>query len=942
MADGVVSFLLENLSQLLASEAKLLCGLEGRIRSLHSELEIINVLLKSFEGKRNKKEMEQVVANQIRDVAQEAEDVIDTFVANVAMHKRRSKLGRMFHGVSHTKLLHDVAEKIESIKANLSDIRENKIKYDVFQQESESSSTREDEERMQLLHKRRRDVEEHDVVGFVRESKTVIQLLSEDGSRSNVVSIIGMGGLGKTTLARKVYNSDEVKAYFNCRAWVYVSNDCRVKDLLLGILNCLMPNPEYECSSKKKGKKKKSKEKPRDLNTLSEDELKQIVQDCLKKKRYLLVLDDLWKAQDWDEVQDAFPNNNNGSKILITSRLKEVAIHTSQDPPFYLQLLTDEESWELFSKRVFRGEEFPFDLEDLGKQIVKSCHGLPLSLVVLAGLLAHKEKSYREWSKVVGHVNWYLTQDETQVKDIVLKLSYDNLPRRLKPCFLYLGIFPEDYEIPVRQLLELWVAEGFIQQSGTRYPEEVAEDYLYELIERSLVQVAQMKSFSGGVKTCRIHDLLRDLCISESKEDKLFEICMDNNILARRQPHRLSLHCNVPHYVSSSNNDHSVVRSMFCFNQDYHLTPSNWKRLFKSFKSVRVLDLGSNHCLKVPSNLSLFIHLRYLRIYSQHTRIIPDSICMLQNLQTLDIAGPCRMVVLISFPNGPWKLKQLRHLHTIRPILLRGNHHSRAVAEVMWNLQTISSIALNRQVAYLFEKGSFPKLQKLGLLISSGKKGELHTLLPILQQLSHLNKLRVSFEWKKSEVHSSASNHMEWHIGCKPHELLQSLQQLTNLSSLKIINAWDLPTCPVAFPPCITKLTLSGITCMNEDGTNAMGSLTRLRILRLYGGYSSNDSFEINCSASNGFPQLQVFEMKKLKVHNWKLANGAMPYLEHLLIDFCRQLDDLPNELWSLSALRQVHVLRPSEALSLRLKDIEMKDGCELIIREGNSYFYGI
>ncbi|XP_016187943.1 disease resistance protein RPP8-like isoform X2 [Arachis ipaensis] len=869
MADGVVSFLLENLSQLLASEAKLLCGLEGRIRSLHSELEIINVLLKSFEGKRNKKEMEQVVANQIRDVAQEAEDVIDTFVANVAMHKRRSKLGRMFHGVSHTKLLHDVAEKIESIKANLSDIRENKIKYDVFQQESESSSTREDEERMQLLHKRRRDVEEHDVVGFVRESKTVIQLLSEDGSRSNVVSIIGMGGLGKTTLARKVYNSDEVKAYFNCRAWVYVSNDCRVKDLLLGILNCLMPNPEYECSSKKKGKKKKSKEKPRDLNTLSEDELKQIVQDCLKKKRYLLVLDDLWKAQDWDEVQDAFPNNNNG-------------------------------------------------------------------------LLAHKEKSYREWSKVVGHVNWYLTQDETQVKDIVLKLSYDNLPRRLKPCFLYLGIFPEDYEIPVRQLLELWVAEGFIQQSGTRYPEEVAEDYLYELIERSLVQVAQMKSFSGGVKTCRIHDLLRDLCISESKEDKLFEICMDNNILARRQPHRLSLHCNVPHYVSSSNNDHSVVRSMFCFNQDYHLTPSNWKRLFKSFKSVRVLDLGSNHCLKVPSNLSLFIHLRYLRIYSQHTRIIPDSICMLQNLQTLDIAGPCRMVVLISFPNGPWKLKQLRHLHTIRPILLRGNHHSRAVAEVMWNLQTISSIALNRQVAYLFEKGSFPKLQKLGLLISSGKKGELHTLLPILQQLSHLNKLRVSFEWKKSEVHSSASNHMEWHIGCKPHELLQSLQQLTNLSSLKIINAWDLPTCPVAFPPCITKLTLSGITCMNEDGTNAMGSLTRLRILRLYGGYSSNDSFEINCSASNGFPQLQVFEMKKLKVHNWKLANGAMPYLEHLLIDFCRQLDDLPNELWSLSALRQVHVLRPSEALSLRLKDIEMKDGCELIIREGNSYFYGI
>ncbi|KAL4299681.1 hypothetical protein AHAS_Ahas17G0125200 [Arachis hypogaea] len=104
----------------------------------------------------------------------------------------------------------------------------------------------------------------------------------------------------------------------------------------------------------------------------------------------------------------------------------------------------------------------------------------------------------------------------------------------------------------------------------------------------------------------------------------------------------------------------------------------------------------------------------------------------------------------------------------------------------------------------------------------------------------------------------------------------------------------------MAYASLSMALTLSGITCMNEDGMNAMGSLTRLRILRLYGGYSSNDSFEINCSASNGFPQLQVFEMKKLKVHNWKLANGAMPYLQHLLIDFRRQLDDLPNEMWSL------------------------------------------
>ncbi|MCH97063.1 disease resistance protein, partial [Trifolium medium] len=183
----------------------------------------------------------------------------------------------------------------------------------------------------------------------------------------------------------------------------------------------------------------------------------------------------------------------------------------------------EEQSWELFSNKVFRGDEYPCDLESLGKQIVKSCGGLPLSIVVLAGLLANKEKSHREWSKVKDHVNWYLTRDDkTKVKDVVLKLSFDDLPSRLKPCFLYLGIFPEDSEIHVRPLLHLWVAEGFIQENGSRDAYDVAEDYLYELIDRSLIQVARVRDVEG-VQTCRVHDLLRDLCILESKEDKIFE-----------------------------------------------------------------------------------------------------------------------------------------------------------------------------------------------------------------------------------------------------------------------------------------------------------------------------------------------------------------------------------------------------------------------------------
>ncbi|XP_020214661.1 disease resistance protein RPP13 isoform X1 [Cajanus cajan] len=920
MADSVVSFVLDHLSQLVEHEARLLSGVEDKVKSLERELQMINVILRTTNSNND---IQKTVVSQIRDVAHEAEDVIDTYVAKVALHNRRTMLGRLLHGVDQTKLLHDVSEKIDEIITTLNQIRENKIKYSEFQERNHQSIAEEEEEekeRERLLHKLRRNVEEEHVVGFIRGSQAIIKLLKEGGSRRNVVSIIGMGGLGKTTLARKVYNDSKVKQGFSCCVWVYVSNECRAKELLLSLLKHLRPNLETELQEENNKGKKFTEEQ--DIFNLSVEELKKLVRQYLERKtRYLVVLDDLWKTQDWDEVQDAFPDNNRGNRILITSRLKEVALHTSLHPPYYLQFLSQEESWELFRRKVFRGEECPFELEPLGKQIVASCRGLPLSIVVLAGLLANKEKSHREWSKVVGHVNWYLTQDETQVKDIVLKLSYDNLPRRLKPCFLYFGIFPEDFEIPVRPLLQQWVAEGFIQETRNRDPDDVAEDYLYELIDRSLVQVAAIKT-SGGVKTCHIHDLLRDLCVSQSKGDKIFEVCSDNDIQILTKPRRLSFHCDMGHYISSSNKDHSCIRSLFFFGIYSNFTGNEWEWLFKGFKLVRVLELGKNHCAgKIPSNLGDFIHLRYLRIDSNFGIIIPTSILTLQNLQTVDLGNWFREIP-ICFPAQMWKLKHLRHLYGQGPVKLQG--HYSGSNEVMWNLRTIFPIDIDTQTLSLMKKGSFPNLVKLGLSINSDRQGKWPKLLQSLQELSHLNILKICLRGDFDASIGTVSS--IWRFGCEPQELLQSLGLLTHITTLKITNICSLM---ITVPPNVTKLTLRGISSITREGLNALRNHTKLQILSLYGDYGSN--INLNCVVG-GFPQLQVLQLKKFTSVNWKLGNGAMPRLHTLVIINCQSLDDLPNELWSLTAFRKLHVKQPSQPMLRMLRDLKIKDRVQVIV----------
>nr|GLL27134.1 putative late blight resistance protein homolog R1A-10 [Ipomoea trifida] len=334
------------------------------------------------------------------------------------------------------------------------------------------------------------------VVGFKKEEEIIIDQLIHGSKEREVVLISGMGGLGKTTLAKRVYEEKIVVNYFDKRAWCTVSQEYDCKDLLCKIYNQV-------CG------------KETEIDSVGEELRKKLM-----GMRYLIVLDDIWSVEAWEDLNRVFPECDNGSKIVLTSRQESVV---SDAKHICLPFFTIDESWELLQVKLFKGKGCSKELENVGREISNKCKGLPLTVGLIAGLLEKVEKSEQKWREFLITLNSHVSFGDGIKSNDAIELSYKYLSRPLKSCLLYFAAFPEDEEIEVSKLIELWISEGFITGMTERgRVEDEAEDYLNNLVCNNLIMVSG-KKYDGRILSCRVHDLIRDFCLTKAREDIFLE-----------------------------------------------------------------------------------------------------------------------------------------------------------------------------------------------------------------------------------------------------------------------------------------------------------------------------------------------------------------------------------------------------------------------------------
>ncbi|XP_027125239.2 putative disease resistance RPP13-like protein 3 [Coffea arabica] len=845
MADPVISLVIERIGDLLIKKSVFLKDVRRQVERLKNDLVRMRCFLKDADQRQDEDERIRNWVSEIRAVAYDAEDIIEIFASKIESIKDKGLAYYPRRIVS----LNKIGKEIESLQIGLNDIADSREKYAIKNLGEGMSSPGKEFRR---LRRTSPFSEDKDIVGFEEITKSLVaELLKEDENR-RVVSIVGMGGAGKTTLAKKVYNHADVKKRFNCRAWVCVSSSYDHKEMLRSIIKQLnaMDNKLLEM-----------------LERMEEEDLERRLYQDLQDKCYLVVIDDVWEEEAWDCLARAFPDVNTSSRQLLTSRKRDAAQHADAlSKPHELKTLGQEDSWQLFLRKALgHGDNAgcPPDLEEVGREIERRCAGLPLAITVIGGLLLTKRRLKSEWEKVLNSFNTNLSRSQSGVSAI-LELSYADLPANLKFCFLYLGLFPEDSVISVRKLIHMWVAEGIMQKRSAKKLEETAAyDDVEQLCSKNMVQVAEM-TVDERIKSCRVHDLLRELAIKKAEDENFFQIhdTRDDKISAKSRYLAVHILPGDKNYFGSST---PPLRSLLFFNvHDYR---ENISFGFKSLRKLRTLDLENVMMDYMPKEISKVRLLRYLNLRETRIGKLPHSFGCLRYLQTLDI----RTVNLVIVSNFIWKLESLRHLYArdIRcnvPLKIEG----------LRNLQTVSGI-------------HFDHIMRNNMMTLTS----LQELVMRVDDRSEIDKLCLHL----SEVGSLKTFHLYRALGSE-WPSLGGLSKLHHVTELKL-SGMRLRMLPPDFPPNLSRLSLEE-TFLMVDPMPVLEKLGQLSFLKMKVAYGGPQLVIFR----HGFHLLKFLELSRLyDLDEIKVEKGALPQLQCLRIRSCSRLRKLPEELKHISTL---------------------------------------
>ncbi|KAI5409152.1 hypothetical protein KIW84_054817, partial [Lathyrus oleraceus] len=876
MAEVAVSLVIDQLLPLLREEVKLFRGIHKEFADIKDELESIQAFLKDADKKSATTEGVKTWVKQVREAAFRIEDIIDEYMIQVGQQPRDHGCASLLHKLKAIISRRRIASEIQDIKSYVRGIKERSERYG-FQRSLEHGPSNSTEIRNSKWHHPRLAalyMEESEVVGFEEPRKRLIDWMVKGRDERTVVSVVGMGGQGKTTLAKKVFDSKDLVRHFDSRVWITVSQSFNVEDLLREMLI--------------KFSKEKGDGAPRDISQMDRGSLTEQVRNYLQQKRYIVVFDDVWSVHFWDDIQFAVIDNKNGSRIFITTRNRNVVVSckkSSFTEMLELQPLTQEQSLELFNKKAFKFDYdgcCPKELTAIANEIVQKCNGLPLAIVAIGGLLSTREKTGFEWHRFRENLSLELKKDANLIgiKEI-LGLSYDDLPYYLKSCLLYFAIYPVDYVVRSKTVIHHWIAEGFVKEERGKTLEEVAEGYLTELIHRNLVQVSSLR-YDGKVKCCRVHDLIRDM-ILEINENLNFckHISVDGQSNLSGIVRRLLVTTELRTGLDDLNLhiERLHVRSLFFFSNDQVSFMHFW-RIPKKFRLLKVLDYEHVRLVHPPHEVGSLIHLKYLKLNYLRKIELPKSIGMLQNLETLD----ARHAYTLELPKEISKLRKLRHLISTNISLIELKS---GIGE-MTSLQTFRNVDLNMDGAaeVIKELGKLKQMRDLRLLNVHEEDGSI--LSSSINEMKHLEKLNVELSFQSNKS-----------IGL---DLISAPMMLRKLSLLGMLK--KLPkSIPELQNLVVLRLTQSLLT---KDPMQFLKSLQHLLILSL-----TRNAFEGLCLhfEDGGFEKLKELYVENLsELRVIIIEKGALPSLKKLQLLSLFNLKNLPKGILHLEKLEVLNI----------------------------------